>query len=278
VGDALRAALRRASDQASSTQAAAAQTAEANLRTASTALGAAADRLRAAPTDADARTRVSTAEAEVRSAQAAYESAARALEQARTTAAQTLATELARVPDRAAKLRDASTAALQAVFTPALPRAVSAAVTAAVKKEGAFSVEVRLRTVGYDGDVRPDQPFVEPSFVETPEPATVFIYTRTVPLAGELPIDFPFTATDADRQQIRAEVAQAITDYLDALGPEEAIVLETIRSLAAAHPRVVSAGDFVPSDALRGRLDRGGKVLSIRPMEKAVPGAIDLKG
>lgn len=278
VEDALRAALRRASDDGSKTQADAAKTAEADLRKASDALTEAAGKLRAAPTDPSAKNAVSTAEANMSSAQAAYESAARALEQARTSAAQTLATQLARVPDRAAKLEASARAELDRVLPPALADAVTAAVAAAAKKGSAFTVGVRLRTVGYDGDIRPDQPFVEPSFVETPEAATVFVYTRTLPVSGTLALTLPFTATEADRQRIRAEVAQAIGDYLDALGPEEGVVLETMRTLAAANPQVVSAGDFIPAPALRSRLDRAGKVLSIRPLEKAVLDVLVLEG
>jgi uncharacterized phage protein gp47/JayE len=274
VAAALRAGLRRASDASPTTKAKTASDAEAALRTASTALSTAADALRADANNATLKANVTAAEAQVRTAQTAYESAARALEQARTTAARTLETELARVVERAAALEKSAKAALAGVDTPAL----RASVAAAGGEAGGYTVGVRLRTVGYDGDVRPDQPFVEPSFVETPEAATVFVYTRMVGISGTIPLTLPFSATEADRQRIRAEVAQGIADYLDALGPEEAVALETVHGIAAAHPRVVSAGDFTPAPSLAGRLDRTGKVLTIRPMEKAVPGALVLEG
>lgn len=272
VAAALRAGLRRASDASSTTQAKAASDAETALRTASAALSTAADALRARPSDATLQGNVTAEEAKVRTAQTAYESAARALEQARTAAARTLETGLARVEERVAALEASARAALAGVDTPAL-RAAAAAGTA-----GGYTAGVRLRTVGYDGDVRPDQPFVEPSFVETPEAATVFVYTRTVGISGTIPLTLPFSATEADRQRIRAEVAQGIADYLDALGPEEAVALKTLHDIAARHPRVVSAGDFTPAPFLAARLDRAGKVLKIRRLEKAVPGVLVLEG
>jgi uncharacterized phage protein gp47/JayE len=269
VSDALRAGLRRAADSQANPQAAAAAKAEAELRTASGKLSTAADALAAKPSDTTLQGNVTAAQAQVRTAQTAYEAAARALEEARTAAAGTLQTELARVTARTKALRTSATAALAAVDSPALRAAAMAAATAA----GAVSLGVRLRTVGYDGDVRPDRPFVEPSFVETPEAASIFVYTRPVAIDGTLPLSLPFTATEAEKQAIRAEVAQAIADHLDALGPEEGVAVETLRALAAAHPRVVSAGDFSPAASLAARLDRAGKVIGILPMEKAVPGA-----
>jgi uncharacterized phage protein gp47/JayE len=273
VAAALRAGLRRAADAASTTEATTASDAEAALRTASAALSTAADALRARPNDATLQANVTAEEAKVRTAQTTYESAARALEKKRTAAARTLETELARVDERVAALEAAARAALAGVDTPTLRASVATAAGAA----GGYAVGVRLRTVGYDGDVRPDQPFVEPSFVETPEAATVFVYTRTVRISGTIPLTLPFSATEEDRQRIRAEVTQGIDDYLDALGPEEPVALETLRDIAAGHPRVVSTGDFTPAPALASRLDRGKKVLTIRPMEKAASGALVLE-
>jgi uncharacterized phage protein gp47/JayE len=273
VAAALRAGLRRAADAASTTEATTASDAEAALRTASAALSTAADALRARPNDATLQANVTAEEAKVRTAQTNYESAARALEKKRTAAARTLETELARVDERVATLEAAARAALAGVDTPTLRASVATAAGAA----GGYTAGVRLRTVGYDGDVRPDQPFVEPSFVETPEAATVFVYTRAVRISGTIPLTLPFSATEEDRQRIRAEVTQGIDGYLDALGPEEPVALETLRDIAAGHPRVVSTGDFTPAPALASRLDRGKKVLTIRPMEKAVSGMLVLE-
>jgi uncharacterized phage protein gp47/JayE len=270
VGDALRAGLRRASDGASAAQAKTAGDAETALRTASAALSTAADALRAAPTDTTLKGKVDAAEATVRTAQTNYETANRALETARTAAARTLETELARVPERVAALEKSARTALAGADSPATRAAVAAAVNGA----GAASVGLRLRTVGYDGDVRPDQPFVEPSFVETPEAATVFIYTRTLPVAGALPLSLPLTATEEERQRIRAEVSQSIADYLDSLGPEEGVVPETVRILVGRHPRVVSVGDFIPDPSLG--VDRGARVIPVAPLVKAVPGTLAL--
>lgn len=271
VADALRAGLRRTSDAASATQARTAADAETALRTASATLAAAADALRAKPTDPTLQGNVTAAEATVRTAQTNYETANRALEAARTAAARTLETELARVPDRVAALEASARAALAGVDSPATRAAVAAAVSGA----GAASVAVRLRTVGYDGDVRPDQPFIEPSFVETPEAATVFVYTRTLPLAGALPVALPLTATEEERQRIRAEVSQLVADYLDSLGPEEGIVPETLRTVVGRHPRVVSVGELIPAPSLG--VDRGARVIPIKPLVKAVPGALALE-
>lgn len=272
VADALRAGLRRAADAASATQEKAAADAETALRTAGASLGTAADTLATRPNDAAAQSAVTSAEAAVRTAQTNYQAAVRALETSRTTAAAALETELGRVTDRAAALEASARAALAGVESPA----TRAAVAAAVSQGGAATVGVRLRTVGYEGDVRPDQPFVRPSFVETPEAATVFVYTRTLPVAGTLPLTLPFTATAEEKQRIRTEVEQAVADYLDALGPEEPVVLETLRTLAGAHPRVVSAGDFVPAPSLG--VKRGAKVIAIPPLVKAVPGELALEG
>lgn len=142
-----------------------------------------------------------------------------------------------------------------------------------------YALAVRFRTVAFDGDVRADQPYVEPGFLETPAPASVFVYTRTLPLAGTLPLTLPLVATAAEKEQIRAKVRQAIAEYLDALGPEEPVMLERLRATAAAHPHVVEAGGFVPAPALRGRVEKD-RALRVEPQERVVldPLALSLEG
>jgi uncharacterized phage protein gp47/JayE len=142
-----------------------------------------------------------------------------------------------------------------------------------------YELGVRIRTVASDGEVHPDQPYVEPGFLERAVLASVFVHTRTLPLTGTLPLTLPLTATAAEREQTRADVRQALAAYLDELGPEEPVMLERLRDAAAGLPGVVEAGVFVPGPSLAERVEKG-KALRVEPQERVVldPSALALEG
>src|SRR5690606_30147175 len=101
------------------------------------------------------------------------------------------------------------------------------------------------------GEIRADAPRVEASFVERAEPDPIFVFSRLLPLTGTLSITLPITAVEEEKRVVRAEVRQAVSDYLDGLRPEEKVDLDRIRALADAHEQVLRAS-FEPGDALKG--------------------------
>jgi hypothetical protein len=131
-----------------------------------------------------------------------------------------------------------------------------------------FELRVRIRTVDSDGEVLADQPYVEPGFVERIALASVFVHTRTLPLAGTLPLTLPLTATAAEKEQVRRAVREAIAEYLDSLGPEEPVMLERLRT-AAELPGVVETGVFIPAPPLRERVEKR-EALRVEPLERVV--------
>jgi len=203
--------------------------------------------------------------ANARTAEAArraeLETAVRDAARVRTEVSREMTAELGRVPDRVEALRVRALDALAAVGTPARLAAAVAGAAAA----GPFTLTVRLRTVSFEGEVRSDAPYVEPTFVETPSAEIVFVHTRVVELAGTLTLGMPLTATDDEKRLVRAAVRQSIADFLDSLRPEENVDLDRIRVLAEGHEKVLRA-TFEPADALEDRIERG--TLSVGALEK----------
>lgn len=146
------------------------------------------------------------------------------------------------------------------------------AILAGKSISGAAELAVRLRTVTFEGEIHADVPRIEPSFVETPEADPVFVFSRLLPLTGTLSITLPITAVEEEKRVVRAEVRQAVSDYLDGLKPEEKVDLDRVRALADAHERVLRAA-FEPADALKAEKGRVGKgKLNVNPFEKVVLG------
>jgi uncharacterized phage protein gp47/JayE len=274
IADAVRAGLRRAADAADDAAEAAVAAAAEAVSAAAATLRSAADALREAPADTARKQAVAEAEAAAAARQKEHEAALAALAQARTAAARVLEEETARVPERVESLRAAALAALEALSAPAAREPVLDAAAAEP-----FELGVRLRTVASDGEVQPDQPYVEPGFLERAALASVFVHTRTLPLAGALPLTLPLTASAAEREQVRAAVRQALAAYLDELGPEEPVLLERLRDAAAGLPGVVEAGAFVAGPPLSERVEKG-KALRVEPQERVVldPAALSLEG
>ena len=137
---------------------------------------------------------------------------------------------------------------------------------------GAAQLSVRLRTVTFEGEVHADVPRVEPSFVERAEPDPIFVFSRLLPLEGRLSITLPLTAVEEEKRVVRADLRQAISDYLDGLKPEEKVDLDRIRELAESHEQVLRAS-FTPGAALTAEKDRPGKgKLNVNPFERVVLG------
>ncbi|HET7462022.1 MAG TPA: hypothetical protein VFJ82_12270 [Longimicrobium sp.] len=214
------------------------------------------------PNNAAKQKTLSDAQAALAKDQASLTAAQRDLATAQSTATSALTEALAAVPARVEALRKKADAALTGLNTPAR----RAAMLAGSAAKGPFALDVRLRTVGWEGDVRGDAPYVEPSFVETVDPQP-FVYTREVELAGTLSLALPLTATDAEKRTVRDQVRQAVLDLLDGLRPEENLELDRVRAVAEAHERVLRAA-FDPAPELAARTDRG--ALQVGAMEKLV--------
>ncbi|HEU4456234.1 MAG TPA: baseplate J/gp47 family protein [Longimicrobium sp.] len=265
IADALESALTTAADDrmaAEDAKVAAAQTAHQlavdTLARLSTELAkmAANDPARAAK-----ETEVTAARTAEAARRAELEAAVRDAARVRTEVSRELTAELARVPERVEELRTRALDALAAVGAPERLAAAAAGAAAA----GPFVLTVRLRTTSFEGEVRSDAPYVEPTFVETPSAEIVFVHTRLVELAGTLTLGMPLTATDDEKRLVRAQVRQSVADFLDSLRPEENVDLDRIRVLAEAHEKVLRA-TFEPADALKERVERG--TLSVGALEK----------
>lgn len=281
VERAIRGGLETAADAAAEAQAATVRTAAAALGDATSQLSLKSAQLaREIQASAgltgtaltDAQKRIADLQAAVTAGEAAAESRRRELAAAQAEYDRrqaSAAAERAAAPERARAaaeaLRDAATQALGAVDAGTLVEA-----TGVFPAEGPppFTATVRLRAITADGEVHADAPLVEPEFVERPV-AEPFVYTRPVELAGTLQLTLPLTATDAERRDVRAQVRQAVTDYLESLRPEENVELDRVRSLADRHDRVLRAS-FEPDEALADRVTRG--TLAVGAFERVFVG------
>lgn len=262
VDAAIRAGLQRASAQTIRDAQDRVTAAQGTVETSAETLRLASAALVSDPTDATKQKAVTDAQTALNRDQAALSTAQAGLATAQNTAAGDLADALDAVPGWVAELRKQADAALTGLNTPAR----RAAILAGSAAKGPFSLEVRLRTVGWEGDVHGDAPYVEPSFVETVAPQP-FVYTRAVELAGTLTLALPLTATDAEKRTVRDQVRQSVADLLDGLRPEENLELDRVRALAEAHERVLRA-TFEPAPGLGPRIQRG--AVQVGAMEKLV--------
>ncbi|HET7233330.1 MAG TPA: hypothetical protein VFJ16_25180 [Longimicrobium sp.] len=262
VDDAIRAGLQRASaktisdaqDKVTAAQRVVDADAEA-LRVASAALVSDA-------TNTTKQKAVTDAQKKLSDDQALLAAAQRDLAAAQASAGRDLSEAMDAVAARVTALRKRAADALDGVLKPP----ARAAMLAGSAAKGPFALDVRLRTVGWEGDVRGDAPYVEPSFVETVDPQP-FVYTREVALAGVLSLSLPLTATDDEKRTVRDQVRQGVADLLDGLRPEENLELDRVRALAEAHERVLRA-TFDPAPELAARTDRG--ALQVGALEKLV--------
>jgi hypothetical protein len=277
VADALRTALTTAADDRMAAEDAKVTTAQNAHQTAVDTLARLSTELAKMAADAAGRAakekEVEAARTTEATRRATLETAVRAAARVRTEVSRELTAQLTAVPDRVEALRKRSLDALAAVGTPTRLAAAVAGASAA----GPFTLTVRLRTESFEGEVRSDAPYVEPSFVETPSAEIVFVYTRVVELAGTLTLGMPLTATDDEKRLVRAGVRQSIADFLDSLRPEENVDLDRIRVLAERHEKVLRA-TFEPAASLEDRVERG--TLSVGAMEKVALSAdrFDIRG
>jgi len=262
VDAAVRAGLERASAKTISDAQDKVTAAQRTVETSSEAVRVASAALVSDPNNAAKQKAVTDAQATLSRDQAALTAAQRDLATAQSTATSTLTEALAAVPARVEALRKKADAALKGLDTPAN----RAAILAGSAAKGPFELAVRLRTVGWEGDVRGDAPYVEPSFVETVDPQP-FVHTREVELAGTLALALPLTATDAEKRTVRDQVRQSVADLLDGLRPEENLELDRIRAVAEAHERVLRA-TFTPAPELAARVKE--RAVQVGAMEKLV--------
>jgi len=264
VDDAIRAGLERMSAKAIRDAQDKVTAAQRTVETSAETLRLASAALVSAPNDAAKQKAVTDAQTALNRDQSALATAQAGLSAAQTKATGDLADALDAVPGWVTELRKQAGDALTGLNTVASRKSMLAGSAA----KGPFRLEVRLRTVGWEGDVHGDAPYVEPSFVETVVPQP-FIYTRAVELAGTLTLALPLTATDAEKRTVRDQVRQSVADLLDGLRPEEGLELDRVRALAEGHERVLRAA-FEPAPELAPRIQRG--ALQVGAMEKLVLG------
>ena len=262
VAAAVRAGLERAAAKTISDAQAKVTDAQTDVQNRAADERAAAAAVAADPENTQKQTALASAQTTLARGQAALAKAQGDLSTATTTATRELSERMDAVPARVEALRKRSGDALAALSTPESRAALLAGRVA----QAPYTLEVRLRTIDWEGGVLADVAWVEPSFVETvvPEP---FVYTRRVMLAGTLALALPLTATDQEKRTVRDQVRQTVADLLDGLGPEEPLELDRVRALAEAHERVLRA-TFDPAPALAGRIDRG--ALQVGAMERLV--------
>jgi hypothetical protein len=264
VATAIRTGLERAAAKTIADAQAKVADAQAAVQTQAAAERAAAAALAADPESGELQKKLADAQAELAKRQAALATTQGELATASTGATRELSESLDAVPARVQALRKRTQDALDALGTPAARARVLAGRTAGAP----YALEVRLRTIDWEGAVLADAAYVEPSFVETVAPQP-FVYTRRVALAGTLALALPLTATDHEKRIVREQVRQQVADLLDGLRPEESLELDRVRALAETHERVLRA-TFEPAAALAGRIDDG--ALEVRAMEKLVLG------
>ena len=136
------------------------------------------------------------------------------------------------------------------------------------------SYELRLVAFAFQSGTPQDEYRVDWSFIETPQPEIVFVYSDALKLAGTMRLVLSLTADAAAKNGAIASARQGIADYLDSVGPEKDIDLAQVQQIAASTPGVLRV-EFKPEectllDAKGAAID--GRVqdtrVSVKPFEK----------
>ena len=121
--------------------------------------------------------------------------------------------------------------------------------------------DLRLVAFAFQGATPQDEFRIDWSFVETPQPEIIFVYTDTLKLTGGIRLVLSLTAGPEDKRVAVASARQAISDYLDSIGPEKDVDLDQLQQITAAIPKVLRI-EFKPEDC--GLLDPTGNPLTDR--------------
>lgn len=108
------------------------------------------------------------------------------------------------------------------------------AVLAAAGSLPLYDLDLRLRATSFDGEVLENVEQVEASFVETPQPANLFVYSHVLELAGRLNLALPAAATAAEQTRAVATVRHAIAAFLEGLHADEEIDLDRLQAAIKA--------------------------------------------
>lgn len=101
-----------------------------------------------------------------------------------------------------------------------------------------YDIAVRLRTTLFDQEILADVEFIEASFVETPQPNLLFVYTDRLELAGRLQLTMPARVTAAEKEHALYALRTDIANYLETLHPDQELDLDEFRSVILAHGQV----------------------------------------